>query len=206
MCWPTSAAAASSGPRGTRPGSARTAQVVYDDFAAVAKDLIARKITSPRRLGIEGGSNGGLLMGVEFDQHPELWNAVVIQVPLLDMIRISKIAAGASWEGEYGERRSDPGGPGVLGEDLALPEPAGRARAIPSRSSSPPPRTTASARSTPASSRRGWRNMACPSSITRTPRAATPPAPTCRQVAHTSALEMVYLTRKLMDDEAPPSR
>src|SRR6185437_6540337 len=77
-------------------------QIIYDDFAAVAKDLIARKVTSPRRLGIMGGSNGGLLMGVEFTQHPELWNAVVIDVPLLDMLRISKIAAGASWEGEYG--------------------------------------------------------------------------------------------------------
>ena len=77
-------------------------QTAYDDFAAVAKDLIARKITSPRRLGIEGGSNGGLLMGVEFEQHPDLWNAVVIEVPLLDMLRFEKIAAGASWVGEYG--------------------------------------------------------------------------------------------------------
>ncbi|WP_295636391.1 prolyl oligopeptidase family serine peptidase [Novosphingobium sp.] len=83
-------------------------QIAYDDFAAVAKDLIARKVTSPRRLGIEGGSNGGLLMGVEFTQHPELWNAVVIQVPLLDMIRIDKIAAGASWQGEYGDVNADP--------------------------------------------------------------------------------------------------
>ncbi|MGI9170397.1 MAG: prolyl oligopeptidase family serine peptidase, partial [Caulobacteraceae bacterium] len=63
---------------------------------------IARKITSPRRLGIEGGSNGGLLMGVEFNQHPELWRAVVIQVPLLDMMRYEQIGAGASWVGEYG--------------------------------------------------------------------------------------------------------
>jgi prolyl oligopeptidase len=77
-------------------------QNAYDDFAAVAEDLIARKITSPRRLGIEGGSNGGLLMGVEFEQHPDLWNAVVIQVPLLDMLRFEQIAAGASWVGEYG--------------------------------------------------------------------------------------------------------
>ena len=77
-------------------------QRIYDDFAAVAEDLIARKITSPRRLGIEGGSNGGLLMGVQFEQHPELWNAVVIQVPLLDMLRFTKIGAGASWVGEYG--------------------------------------------------------------------------------------------------------
>jgi prolyl oligopeptidase len=54
------------------------------------------------RLGIVGGSNGGLLMGVEFTQHPEMWNAVVIQVPLLDMLRFEHIAAGASWVGEYG--------------------------------------------------------------------------------------------------------
>jgi prolyl oligopeptidase len=77
-------------------------QTAYDDFAAVAKDIIARKITSPAKLGIEGGSNGGLLMGVEFEQHPDLWHAVVIEVPLLDMLRFEQIAAGASWVGEYG--------------------------------------------------------------------------------------------------------
>ena len=77
-------------------------QTAYDDFAAVAKDIIARKITSPAKLGIEGGSNGGLLMGVEFVQHPDLWRAVVIEVPLLDMLRYEQIAAGASWIGEYG--------------------------------------------------------------------------------------------------------
>jgi prolyl oligopeptidase len=59
-------------------------------------------VTSPRRLGIQGGSNGGLLMGVEFIQHPELWHAVDIQVPLLDMLRYEKIAAGSSWVAEYG--------------------------------------------------------------------------------------------------------
>lgn len=77
-------------------------QRIYDDFSAVGQDLIARGITSPRHLGIMGGSNGGLLMGVEFTQHPELWNAVDIQVPLLDMLRFEKIQAGASWVGEYG--------------------------------------------------------------------------------------------------------
>ncbi|HUA09094.1 MAG TPA: prolyl oligopeptidase family serine peptidase [Candidatus Acidoferrales bacterium] len=82
-------------------------QRAYDDFYAVAQDLVARNITSPRHLGIMGGSNGGLLMGVEFTEHPEEWNAVVIQVPLLDMIRIGKIEAGASWAGEYGNL-SDP--------------------------------------------------------------------------------------------------
>jgi prolyl oligopeptidase len=77
-------------------------QRTYDDFYAVAQDLIARKITSPRHLGIQGGSNGGLLMGVEFTEHPEEWNAVDIQVPLLDMLRFEQIQAGASWVGEYG--------------------------------------------------------------------------------------------------------
>jgi prolyl oligopeptidase len=77
-------------------------QNAYDDFAAVAQDIIARHITSPAKLGIEGGSNGGLLMGVEFEQHPDLWHAVVIEVPLLDMLRYEQIAAGASWVGEYG--------------------------------------------------------------------------------------------------------
>ncbi|WP_330178721.1 prolyl oligopeptidase family serine peptidase [Nocardia sp. NBC_01503] len=77
-------------------------QKAFDDFTAVAADLIARDISTPRHLGIQGGSNGGLLMGVEFTQHPELWNAVDIQVPLLDMERYEKIAAGASWVGEYG--------------------------------------------------------------------------------------------------------
>jgi prolyl oligopeptidase len=77
-------------------------QRAYDDFYAVAKDLVARKITTPRYLGIMGGSNGGLLMGVEFTQHPEMWHAVDIQVPLLDMLRYEKIEAGASWVSEYG--------------------------------------------------------------------------------------------------------
>ena len=77
-------------------------QLIYDDFASVANDLIARGITSPRRLGIQGGSNGGLLMGVELTEHPDLWRAVDIQVPLLDMLRYEQIAAGASWVGEYG--------------------------------------------------------------------------------------------------------
>jgi len=96
------------GPAWHEAGLGVKRQIIYDDFASVARDLIAQKITSPRRLGIEGGSNGGLLMGVEFTQHPELWNAVVIQVPLLDMIRIGKIAAGASWAGEYGDVDADP--------------------------------------------------------------------------------------------------
>jgi prolyl oligopeptidase len=90
------------GPAWHEAGLKTRRQLIYDDFAAVAKDLIARGITSPRRLGIMGGSNGGLLMGVEMTQHPELWHAVDIEVPLLDMLRYEQIGAGASWVGEYG--------------------------------------------------------------------------------------------------------
>jgi len=90
------------GPAWHEAGLKTHRQRIYDDFAAVGQDLVDRKITSPRRLGIEGGSNGGLLVGVEMTQHPEMWNAVVIEVPLLDMLGFEHIAAGASWVGEYG--------------------------------------------------------------------------------------------------------
>jgi prolyl oligopeptidase len=90
------------GPAWHEAGLKTKRQIIYDDFRCVAEDLIRRGVTSPRRLGIEGGSNGGLLMGVEFTQHPELWRAVDIQVPLLDMLRFESIAAGSSWVGEYG--------------------------------------------------------------------------------------------------------
>ena len=78
-------------------------QRAYDDFVAVAEDLIARKVTAPRHLGIQGGSNGGLLMGVMLTQRPDLFQAVVCQVPLLDMKRFHKLLAGASWVDEYGD-------------------------------------------------------------------------------------------------------
>jgi prolyl oligopeptidase len=90
------------GPAWHEAGLKTNRQRIYDDFAAVGQDLFTRKITSPRRLGIIGGSNGGLLMGVEMTQHPEMWNAIVIQIPLLDMLGFEHIAAGASWVGEYG--------------------------------------------------------------------------------------------------------
>src|SRR5271170_3640534 len=90
------------GPAWHEAGLKTHRQVVYDDFIAVATDLIARRITSTRRLGIEGGSNGGLLMGVMLTQRPELFHAAVVQVPLLDMLRFDKLLAGASWVDEYG--------------------------------------------------------------------------------------------------------
>ncbi|MCU1680719.1 MAG: putative peptidase y4nA [Amycolatopsis sp.] len=76
---------------------------VYEDFSAVAADLVERGITTPARLGIQGGSNGGLLMGVMLTRYPALFGAIVSQVPLLDMKRYHKLLAGASWMAEYGD-------------------------------------------------------------------------------------------------------
>ena len=78
-------------------------QRAYDDYFAVAEKLIADKATSPRHLGAYGRSNGGLLMGVALTERPDLWNAVVVESPLLDMIRYTQLPAGASWIGEYGD-------------------------------------------------------------------------------------------------------
>jgi prolyl oligopeptidase len=80
-------------------------QRTWDDYIAVAEDLIRRNITSPRRLGVIGGSQGGLLVGTAITQRPELFNAAIIQVPLFDMLRYHLIGAGASWIGEYGDPR-----------------------------------------------------------------------------------------------------
>ncbi|MGJ9416842.1 prolyl oligopeptidase family protein [Massilia sp. CMS3.1] len=91
------------GPRWHQAALKEHRQRAFDDFLAVAKDLIERKVTSPRHLGIMGGSNGGLLVGAALTQRPDLFNAVVCQVPLLDMRRYHKLLAGASWMGEYGD-------------------------------------------------------------------------------------------------------
>jgi prolyl oligopeptidase len=78
-------------------------QHAYDDFEAVAADLARRGLTTPKQLGIMGGSNGGLLVSTVMVQKPELFGAVVCQVPLIDMIAYTHIGAGASWIGEYGD-------------------------------------------------------------------------------------------------------
>ncbi len=90
------------GPKWHQAAMQENHQNNFDDFIAVAEDLIARKITSPKHLGIAGGSQGGLLVGGTFTQRPDLFEAVVCQVPLLDMKRYNKLLAGASWMAEYG--------------------------------------------------------------------------------------------------------
>ena len=75
----------------------------FDDFISVAEELVESGVTSPQHLGILGGSNGGLLVAVAFTQRPDLFNAAICAVPLLDMYRYDKLFAGASWVGEYGD-------------------------------------------------------------------------------------------------------
>lgn len=80
-------------------------QRTWDDFIAIAEDLVARGFTSPEHLGIQGGSQGGLLVGTAFTQRPDLFNAAIVQIPLFDMMRYHLIGRGASWIGEYGDPR-----------------------------------------------------------------------------------------------------
>ena len=80
-------------------------QRTWDDFIAVGEDLVKRGFTSPQHLGIQGGSQGGLLVGTFFTQRPDLLNAAIVQIPLFDMLRYHVIGRGASWIGEYGDPR-----------------------------------------------------------------------------------------------------
>jgi prolyl oligopeptidase len=95
------------GPRWHQAALKEKRNKAYEDFEAVAKDLCERGITSPAKLGCQGGSNGGLLTGNMLARSPELFGAIVCQVPLLDMKRFHKLLAGASWIGEYGDPDTD---------------------------------------------------------------------------------------------------
>ena len=189
------------GPKWHEAGLKTHRQLIYDDFAAVAKDLIAKKITSPRRLGIEGGSNGGLLMGVQLTQHPELWNAVDIQVPLLDMLRFEQIAAGTSWVGEYGS---------VSNPDerafLAKISPLNNLRADVTYPTPLIWTTTKDDRVGPQHARKFAAKMAelgKPYLFYEVIEGGHGAGANIEQRAHTSALEYTYFTRQLMDERAP---
>jgi prolyl oligopeptidase len=93
------------GPKWHQDAQGANKQRTWDDYIAVAEDLIRRKVTSPRRLGVIGGSQGGLLVGTAITQRPELFNAAIVQVPLFDMLRYHLIGSGASWISEYGDPR-----------------------------------------------------------------------------------------------------
>ncbi len=169
----------------------------FDDFAAVGRDLIARHVTSPRRLGIRGGSNGGLLMGVEFTRHPELWHAVMIEVPLLDMLHYETMAAGASWVGEYGSvsvprQRAFLAGISPLQNlkaDVSYPEPFLFT-------------TTKDDRVGPVHARRfAWKmqQLHLPFLYYEETEGGHAAGANLREVAHEQALEFTYLAKKLME-------
>ncbi|MCP2679940.1 prolyl oligopeptidase family serine peptidase [Maricaulaceae bacterium NA33B04] len=90
------------GPAWHQAGLRTNRQRIYDDLIAVAEQLIDDGVTTAGQLGVEGGSNGGLLTGVMYTQRPDLFGAVISQVPLLDMLRYHTMLAGASWQDEYG--------------------------------------------------------------------------------------------------------
>ncbi len=186
------------GPAWHEAGLKTKRQIIYDDFAAVAKDLTARGVTSPRRLGIEGGSNGGLLMGVEFTQHPELWHAVDIQVPLLDMLRFEQIAAGTSWTGEYGSVS--------VPEERAFLERISPYNNLRPGVAYPEPliwTTTKDDRVGPQHARKFAARLAAmgtPYMFYEVTEGGHGSGANLKEKAKTTALEMTYFTRKLMDE------
>ncbi len=91
------------GPRWHLEAIQRNRHKVYEDMIAVSEDLIRQKVTSPGKLAIRGGSNGGLMVGAVAMMRPDLYKAVVCMVPLLDMKRYTKLLAGHSWMAEYGD-------------------------------------------------------------------------------------------------------
>ena len=185
------------GPAWHQAGLKTKRQVIYDDFVAVAQDLMDRKITSPRRLGIQGGSNGGLLMGVQMTQRPDLWNAVVVQVPLLDMLRYHKLLAGASWVAEYGSP-DDPAEAAFLAQlspyhhlkaGVAYPEPFFVT-------------STKDDRVHPGHARKmaaKMQAMGLPFYFYENTDGGHAAAANLKETAKRVSLEMVYLSRKLMD-------
>ena len=185
------------GPAWHEAGLKTHRQIIYDDFAAVAQDLIARRITSPRRLGIEGGSNGGLLMGVEMTQHPDLFHAVDIAVPLLDMLRFEQIDAGASWVGEYGSVAN--------ADERAFWERTSPYQNLKPGVKYPEPliwTTTKDDRVGPQHARKFAAKMAAlgdPYLFYEVIEGGHGSGANLKERAHTSALEFTYFVRKLMD-------
>ncbi len=190
------------GPAWHEAGLKTKRQIIYDDFAAVAKDLIARHVTDTAHLGIMGGSNGGLLMGVELTQHPDLWKAVDIQVPLLDMLRYEYIDAGASWVGEYGSVKN-PDERAFLARispynnlkpDVKYPEPLIWT-------------TTKDDRVGPQHARKFAAKMAAmghPYMFYEVIEGGHGAGANARQTSHTNALEYTYFVRKLMTPNVVP--
>jgi len=191
------------GPKWHEAGLKTKRQIIYDDFTAVGEDLIRRKITSPRRLGIYGGSNGGLLMGVEMTQRPDLWHAVAIQIPLLDMLRYEQLSAGASWVGEYGSV--------TVPAERAFWEKTSPYQALRKDGHYPEPfiwTTTKDDRVGPVQARKFAARMkeyGLPYLYWENTEGGHAAGANLKQAARQAALETVYFIRKLMDPQEPPT-
>ena len=177
-------------------------QRAHEDFVAVAQDLIARGITSPRRLGIMGGSQGGLFMGVAMTQHPELFNAAVIQVPLFDMLRFHKLPPGASWIAEYGDPE--------IPEQRAWIEKYSPYQALKAGQKYPEAfihTSTKDDRVHPGHARKAvarLEELGYPVLFYENTDGGHSAAANLKETAKRLALEYTYLTRKLKDENAPP--
>ncbi len=195
------------GPAWHQAGLKTDRQVIYDDFIAVAEDLIARKVTSPRRLGIMGGSNGGLLMGVMLTQRPELFNAAVVQVPLLDMVNFANanMLAGASWVAEYGDPRLGADGKPTHPQERAFLERLSPYQNLRKRADFPTPfivTSTKDDRVTPAHARKyGARlqELGMPFYYYENIDGGHSAAANLQEAAKRIALEYTYLAERLMD-------
>jgi prolyl oligopeptidase len=195
------------GPAWHQAGLKTNRQVIYDDFIAVAEDLIARKVTSPRRLGIMGGSNGGLLMGVMLTQRPDLFRAAVVQVPLLDMLNYANpnMLAGASWVAEYGDPRLGADGKPVNPQERAFLERLSPYQNLRKRADFPIPlivTSTKDDRVTPAHARKfGARleELGMPFWYYENIDGGHSAAANLQESAKRMALEYSYLAERLMD-------
>ncbi len=189
------------GPAWHQAGLKTRRQVVYDDFIAVAEDLVRRKITSPAHLGIRGGSNGGLLMGVMLTQRPELFGAAVIRSPLLDMLRYHQLLAGALWVAEYGS-------PDVP-EERAWLEQLSPYHHLARRTAFPEPFLLTSTRDDrvhPGHARKyaaKLDSLGMPYLYYENIEGGHSAAADLRQRAQREALEFVYLAQRLMPESAP---
>ncbi|OUJ14794.1 prolyl oligopeptidase family protein [Acetobacter sp. DsW_063] len=187
------------GPAWHEAGRKTKRQKVYDDFSSVGRDLVAQGITSVAHLGIRGRSNGGLLMGVEFTQHPELWNAVIIGVPLLDMLHYENMSAGASWVDEYGSMS-------VPTERLFL-ESISPLQHLRDKIHYPEPfifTSTKDDRVGPVHARRlaaRLKELGAPFLYYEDTEGGHSGTVNAKEVAHERALEAVYLSQKLMDKQ-----
>lgn len=171
----------------------------HEDFIAVAEDLIAGGYTSPRRLGIQGGSQGGLFMGVAMTRRPELFHAAVIGVPLFDMLRYHKLLAGASWIGEYGNPDIPEQREWILRYSPYQALAAGRDYPLPFILTS-----TKDDRVHPGHARKAAARLEAlgyPYYYYENTDGGHSAAANLVESARRSALEVVYLSRRLMDDE-----